>query len=272
MKRRLAVGASVLLGLAGCSWQSQQQQALQQASEAWQAIHRDTYVLRSAPREVMRAGETLERARQFAGYWGGAEDAIHFAYLSQRYSEIARLLTDASRDQERAVRLERTLDHLQFALREQGRELPDDSMLDEQLLGLTPEEAAPGLLVVLDDPLFARGGTRPGPAVSRALVQLAGFLRLNPQWRLRVTGYPGGRDSEGDNLTLSRQRVQAVVDVLTDLGVAARRIVSGDAGYGAEGAISRPRRVELELSDEHGQFDRPLPRETPGPSSRAGER
>lgn len=79
---------SVALG--GCASQPTSEQALQQAGDDFQKVKEDANVLRFAPKDVIRAGESLARADRLSSYWGSGSDVVHYAYLSQRYSAIAR--------------------------------------------------------------------------------------------------------------------------------------------------------------------------------------
>ena len=92
MTRRFAM---LLAGLAlvGCASQETERE-IGEASAALQRIEADPAVHRSAPKDLQRAVETLQRSERFKEYWGGAEDARHYAYLSRRYSEIAGLQGD----------------------------------------------------------------------------------------------------------------------------------------------------------------------------------
>ncbi|MGH8404041.1 MAG: DUF4398 domain-containing protein, partial [Pseudomonas sp.] len=82
----------VLLGsaLGGCATHPDSNLALQQASTDFQKVKEDSNVLRIAPKDVIRAGESLARADRFSSFWGSGADVAHYAYLSQRYSAIAR--------------------------------------------------------------------------------------------------------------------------------------------------------------------------------------
>ena len=93
MMRSTPMAALVLLaltaGLQGCASQ-RSEAALDEASATFQKVKDDSDVLRSAPRDVIRAGESLARAERLSSYIGTGTDVRHYAYLSQRYSEIAR--------------------------------------------------------------------------------------------------------------------------------------------------------------------------------------
>ena len=109
----VALGA---LGLQGCASQ-RSESALEQASAAFEQVKDDSDVLRSAPRDVIRAGESLGRAERLSSYIGSGSDVRHYAYLSKRYSEIAREHARLALNQERLVQLDLQRQRLQLALR-----------------------------------------------------------------------------------------------------------------------------------------------------------
>ena len=61
-------------GLAGCAGQHSAT-ALQQAGADFQKVKEDSNVLRIAPKDVIRAGESLARADRLSTYWGSGADA-----------------------------------------------------------------------------------------------------------------------------------------------------------------------------------------------------
>ncbi|WP_150768225.1 DUF4398 domain-containing protein, partial [Pseudomonas fluorescens] len=99
-------------GLHGCAGQHSEA-ALQQAGVDFQKVKEDSSVLRIAPKDVIRAGESLARADRLSSYWGSGSDVQHYAYLSQRYSEIAREHTNQVLNEERAAKLELERQRLQ---------------------------------------------------------------------------------------------------------------------------------------------------------------
>ncbi|MGH8351935.1 MAG: OmpA family protein [Pseudomonas sp.] len=266
MKPNLSLSSSLLLSLAllsGCASQQSSEQALEAASQSFQKVKEDPDVLRSAPKDVIRAGESLARAERLSSYWGSADDVVHYAYLSQRYSEIASQRSELSLNQDRAAKLDLERERLQLGLREakllsvqqQGQ------WLEEQMVNLAASETERGLVMTLGDVLFDTGRAELKAAANRTVLKLVQFLQLNPRRVVRIEGYT---DSEGDeqmNRELSRARAQTVADVLVDLGIDAKRIQVD--GYGeayplAENASSRGRaqnrRVEIVFSDEQGRL------------------
>ena len=74
--------SAVLLGsisVAGCAGHHANEQAMQQANSDFQAVKEDSNVLRIAPKDVIRAGESLARADRLSSYWGSGKDVEHYA-------------------------------------------------------------------------------------------------------------------------------------------------------------------------------------------------
>lgn len=261
MIRALTASMVLLASLAGCA-NPEVEQRLDEVTVAYRAVSEDPQVLRIAPKDVTRAGESLERAERFARYWGGAEDARHYAYLSARYSEIARQHSEQSLNQERASRLGMEQARLQQMLQEARLlQLQQRGQLVDPLIALAAAETDRGLVMTLGDVLFESGSATLGPAANRALLRLAHYLQINPRRVVRVEGYSDNRGGAEANLALSRARAQAVEQVLRELGVAAQRIevaAFGEQFRIAENASARGRaqnrRVEIVLSDENGQL------------------
>nr|WP_286945548.1 OmpA family protein [Pseudomonas sp. UBA6718] len=262
---KMILNSGLLLSLAlltACASQ-QSQQVLGEAEASFQQVKEDPNVLRSAPKDVIRAGESLARAERLSSYWGSADDVVHYAYLSQRYSQIARQHADLVLNQERLARLELERERLQLALREAkllGAQ-QQGQWLEEQVVNLAASETDRGLVMTLGDVLFDAGRTELKASANRTILKLVQFLQINPRRNIRIEGYTDNRGVSAENLDLSRARAQAVADVLVDLGIDARRMQV--KGYGeahplAENASAKGRaqnrRVEILISDEQGKL------------------
>jgi outer membrane protein OmpA-like peptidoglycan-associated protein len=260
----IAMVLLVLGAVSACSsLSSDQQQGLAEAQANFNRIKNDADVLRAAPKDVVRAGESLARAERLADYLGSAEDVQHYAYLSQRYAEIARQHSLAQLNQERLARLELERQRLQLTLREAKllSVQEHNAWLAEQMAVLHGDEGARGLVMTLGDVLFEVGEAHLLPAASRTLLQVAHYLQMHPRRKVRIEGYTDNTGSADFNLQLSRDRAQSVADLLEDLGVASERVQV--VGHGidfpvAENASVRGRaqnrRVEIVFSDEQGRL------------------
>ena len=262
---KVTLGGAMLLSLAllgGCASQ-QGRQAVADAEASFLAVKEDTDVLRSAPKDVIRAGETLARAERLSSYWGSGQDVEHFAFLSQRYSQIARQHAELNLNQERLAKLELERERLQLALREAKllSAQQQGQWLEEQVVSLAASETDRGLVMTLGDVLFDAGRTELKASANRTILKLVQFLQINPRRTVRIEGYTDNRGDARENLELSRARAQAVADLLTDLGIEGRRLEV--VGYGeahplAENASAKGRaqnrRVEILISDEAGKL------------------
>jgi outer membrane protein OmpA-like peptidoglycan-associated protein len=260
------MGVFILLGsagLSGCAGHQDSERALQQANVDFQKVKEDTNVLRGAPKDVIRAGESLGRAERLSGYWGSGEDVIHYAYLSRRYSEIAREHTNLMLNQEQLVRSELDRQRLQLALREAkfASVQQQGKRLEEQMVALATTQTDRGLVMTLGDVLFDTGNAELKSSANRTVLRLMQFLQLNPRRIVRIEGYTDSTGGKQENLQLSKDRAQSVADVLTDLGIDEQRLHV--EGYGDEFPIdvnasergrAQNRRVEIVFSDEKGRL------------------
>ena len=266
MIRRMPLAALAVLalaaGLQGCASQ-RSSAALDDATAAFQKVKDDSNVLRSAPRDVIRAGESLARAERLSSYIGTGADVRHYAYLSQRYSEIASEHAKLALNQERQAKLDLERQRLQLALREAklASVQQQGKWVESQIAALASEQADRGLVMTLGDVLFHPDSAELGNSANRTLLKLVHFLQLNPQRKVRIEGYSDSRGDPQANLELSRARAQTVADLLISLGIEAERVEV--RGYGerfpiAENASARGRaqnrRVEILFSDAAGNL------------------
>lgn len=251
-----------LAGLQGCASQ-RSEQSLDEAGAAFQKVKDDSDVLRSAPRDVIRAGESLSRAERLSSYIGTGADVRHYAYLSQRYSEIASEHARLAANQERLARLDLERQRLQLALREAklAEVQQQGKWVEAQIVSLTTQDSDRGLVMTLGDVLFDTGRAELKTSASRTVLKLVQFLQLNPRRIVRIEGYTDSTGTAQDNLKLSRDRAQAVADMLVDLGVDEKRIQV--EGYGdqypieanaSERGRAQNRRVEIVFSDDKGKL------------------
>lgn len=256
----------VLLGsvtLYGCAGQQTNDQALQQAISDFQKVKEDSDVLRSAPKDVIRAGELLGKAERLSSYVGTGNDVAHYAYLSRRYSEIAREHSNLLLNTERLAKMEMERQRLQLALREAKLSSAQEHgrWLEDQIVSLATTQTERGLVMTLGDVLFDTGHTELKSSANRTILKVVQFLQLNPKRVVRIEGYTDNVGDKQENLQLSKDRAQSVADVLTDLGIDDKRIQV--QGYGdqfpvnanaSERGRAQNRRVEIVFSDAEGQL------------------
>lgn len=250
-----------IASLYGCAGHIGSDQALQQASVDFQKVKEDTSVLRGAPKDVIRAGESLARAERLSTYWGSGADVIHYAYLSSRYSAIAREHTQLMLRQEQLAISDLQRQRLQLELREAKlSSLQQQGIwLESQMAALVTTQTDRGLIMTLGDVLFDTGNAELKPSANRTLLKLVQFLQLNPKRIIRIEGYTDSTGYEQENFQLSKDRAQSVADVIADMGVDDARIQV--EGFGAQFPVdvnasergkAKNRRVEIVFSDDKG--------------------
>ncbi|MNJ64709.1 putative lipoprotein YiaD precursor [compost metagenome] len=133
--------------------------------------------------------------------------------------------------------------------------------MEAQIVSLATSEGDRGLVMTLGDVLFDTGRAELKNSASRTVLKLVQFLQLNPKRVVRIEGYTDSTGASEDNLKLSRDRAQAVADMLVDLGVDEKRIQV--EGYGdqypveanaSERGRAQNRRVEIVFSDDKGKL------------------
>lgn len=259
-------GLALLLLLAGCASPTPVPDLLLPARDRYHTLSLDTDAQRLAPMDVARAGESLARAERLAGYWGSGADVQHYAYLSMRYTDIARAHTHIAANQEQIAKLEAERQRLQLALRDSQLQAVQrqGQWLQQQLLALTTTDADRGLVLTLGDVLFDTGEADLQPAANRTMLKLAQYLQANPKRVVRIEGYTDNTGNSAENLELSRQRAQAVADLLAELGIHRSRLQVH--GYGDQYAVEANasergralnRRVEVVISDPQGTLSPP---------------
>ncbi|KAF1051813.1 MAG: hypothetical protein GAK43_02229 [Stenotrophomonas maltophilia] len=149
MNRCVQLTLASVLVLSGCSSTPLTDKAVEQARSEFQAVRDDTSVLHSAPRDVIRAGESLGRAERLSSYWGSRDDVLQYAYLSQRYSEIARERANLDLNQERLAKQQLERERLQLSLREAklASVQEQSKWLEEQMVSLATNQTERGLVL-----------------------------------------------------------------------------------------------------------------------------
>jgi len=108
---------------------------------------------------------------------------------------------------------------------------------------------------ILADLVFATGSADLGPGSYGSLVELADYLKANPEKRVALVGHTDAEGSLAGNMSLSKRRAASVMDrLVNDLGVRAAQLEAEGIGYLApiasnqtDDGRTRNRRVEAIL-------------------------
>ena len=201
------------LALAACA--STPPAALTNAEAEYDAAAADPQVSEHAPVALHEAEQTLEKAR--AELADGEESEVeHLAYLASRRVEIAR---EKARRDAAVAASEQLGERQQVVAAEQRAE-----MLAKELELLKAKQTDRGLVLSLEDVLFAVDKAELQPGVLPDLARLAEFLRENPDRPVRIEGHTDSTGSSQYNMQLSEARAAAVERVLLQNGISPEQI------------------------------------------------
>ena len=294
MNRLVTSSSWILLlaiGLAACGGPPAANPLLTEASQTYEAAERDTQIVAYAPVALDEAREALERSRQL---WEDEADRAvvdHHAYIAQQRVHIAEQqarLKAAEKNLEvaevqrkevqlrartaEAERAEREAQQAQARaeaseqealLAKQAAEaaLEQARAMAERIAELEAEQTERGLVLTLGDILFDVGKATLKAGGQRAVAELASFLQEYPERNVLIEGHTDNTGSDELNLTLSRQRADAVRLALAENGIDQARIhIRGYgeaypvAGNESSAGRQQNRRVEVVISNKDGVF------------------
>ena len=188
--------------------------------------------------DAQRARDEREEALQKEA------ESARAAELSAEEAGQARRLAESRASEAEYARLEAELASQQV------------TSLTRQLENLQLRETESGVVVTLGDVLFASGQVTLVEGGRSSLAEVVDLLQTEPDKKIRVEGHTDSLGDADENLLLSEQRAQAVLEALVSLGVANDRISS--LGMGEDFPIAsnededgraRNRRVDVILLD-----------------------
>lgn len=223
------------------------QQQLAREQEQQEAAARQAAAQQRAQEEAQRAQEAREQARQEAEQRAAAEKAKQEADAARAQSAA-----EAQKAQQAAAEADR--------LRQQA--LQQQEQLRQQLLQqfntvLPTHETQRGLVVDMQDVLFATGKYDLKEPARLALAKIAGIVLSHPGLNLQVEGYTDSTGTQQINQKLSEERANTVRDFLTQQGVNSQNVTA--VGYGDNYPVASNdtaagrkmnRRVELVVSGQ----------------------
>lgn len=241
MRTASAIGTVLLVAACG----TPPAPALLEAARAdLQAARNDPTVTANAPVPLQEAQQALSVA-EAAAEDGDGPRSNHFAYLTQRQVELARVTAQQRLAEERRRTLASQSTEIQLGVR---------TAEAERLAQQMREQGGDTFIATLDLP-FATGTAQLQPGATARLQPLVNALRENPRERVVIRGHTDAVGSAEQNERLSRARAEAVRSYLVSNGIDPGRI--GTEGLGesfpiasnttAEGRAQN-RRVEVQLS------------------------
>lgn len=272
---KFCLALSVLF-LTACATTSQHEGRVEELNSQLSSMQTDKTANKYAPVALTEASEAVDKLNYMVSE--GADDykIQHQIYITDKRLAIAKelaqtgqaeaiveqaevnrkeVLLQKSRQETRMARQEaaQATDYAQ-QMRERAKEL------ESQVNNLKTQETERGLVLTLDDILFAFDSTELKSGAKRTLDNVADFLREYPNRAIMIEGFTDSRGSENYNEQLSDERANAVKRVLQENGIQASRIQT--RGYGesypvatnnTEAGRQENRRVEIVLSGKTNQ-------------------
>lgn len=208
------------------------------------------------------AKEALSKAQKLHEESESKSSVDHYALVSIKHTEIAQ-------ERHRIKQIERETEQAQekrqqLILENKANELRDAKLealkLAAQLDELKAEQTERGIIMTLENILFAFNSAQLQPVGNTIVSRIANYLNSYPNRYILIEGFTDNIGSEQYNLKLSRQRAESVQESLIMHGVSPRRISIvglGEAYPVASNATEtgrqQNRRVEIVLSNEDGK-------------------
>ncbi|MEO8248081.1 MAG: OmpA family protein [Burkholderiales bacterium] len=268
----LLLSAIVVATLTACGSPPLTNAALDDARSSYQRAANDAQVAKSAPVELTKAQEALQRGDSALRAGEDPRLVDHYAYLAKRRSEVAQQIAKVAESEmavaDASTRRQTIVAESERANAEAARRLAEQRgtqasaatararSLEQQLADLKAKQTDRGMVLTLGDVLFATGRAQLNPGAARTLDQLATFLRENPERSVMIEGYTDSTGSDQTNQVLSERRANSVKSALMDRGIAINRIAA--RGFGemhpvasnnSAGGRQQNRRVEIVISN-----------------------
>ncbi|RMV75563.1 OmpA family protein [Pseudomonas amygdali] len=253
MRKQLMIPALLAMSVALAACATKPNPNLEQARSNFTALQTNPEATKVAALETKDASEWLAKAEQAFRNDDDVKKVDQLSYLTNQRVELAKQ-TIALRTSEAALQNA-------YADRAKARLEARDAQIAALKNSLNAKQTERGTLVTFGDVLFDYNKADLKPTAQGDIGKLAAFLQENPDRKVIVEGYTDSTGDRQENLKLSKDRAQAVADVLMDLGVDEKRIHV--EGYGqqfpvnanaSERGRAQNRRVEILFSDEKGQL------------------
>ncbi len=277
--RGLVLAPLAALLLVACASSPTTNPALEDARSVYSRAANDADTARSAPLDLRRAQDALQRGDAALKAGEDLATVEHYAYLARQSASTALQSGEISRSEQavtaaaaernrilitaRGAEADQARQQAQLArsqAQQQGAVAQDAqarvARLQQEMAALQAKQTDRGMVLTLGDVLFDTGRAQLKPGAFATLDRLATFMRDNPERTLEVEGHTDSTGSDALNLALSQQRAESVRAALVSRGVDGGRIVTkglgkavpvagNDTGEGRQ----RNRRVEIVISN-----------------------
>ena len=260
---------------------------LENARAAYNTAASDPVVAQSAPKELARARQELDRADVAVKDKQDAATIDHYAYLANQRTKVAvesariaradQAASEAQTQRDRIVLASRTREAEDAKLSADRARLDAEAAqrlaaasqqragaLEDQLAALQAKQTDRGMVLTLGDVLFDTGKSTLKPGAMKTIDDLAAFMQQHPERKVLIEGYTDSVGSDEMNQELSERRASSVRDALTRRAVPFDHVqvhglgerypvASNDSNSGRQ----LNRRVEVVFSNNGGTFQSP---------------
>lgn len=238
--------------LSGCA-SKKKYPPLERARAAYIAAESNPDVKANAPIAFYEAGKALENAE----IAGDPEEKRHLSYLAEKNAEIAVTLAEQKKaekeitvlkwEEERAILESRRAEAIGSKTRsareaaeakalEAQESLDRAAKLESELADLKAVKTDRGMVLTLDDVMFASGKAELASDAGQTIDNLAALLDNYPDRNVMIEGHTDSTGSAELNLDLSERRAQSVKIALLEKGISFDRI--GAVGFGEDKPIA----------------------------------
>jgi outer membrane protein OmpA-like peptidoglycan-associated protein len=250
MRKQLMIPAllAVAVSLSACSHDPNAN--LESARTNFSSLQTNPKSATLAALETKDASEWLDKADKAFREGDDDKKVDQLAYLTNQRVEFAKQ-TIALRSSEDEIKNA-------AALRAKAQLDARDAQIKKLQNSLNAKQTDRGTLVTFGDVLFDLNKSELKPSGMTNVIQLAQFLRDNPDRQVIIEGYTDATGSDSYNQNLSQARATSVMAALVRQGVDAKRIVA--QGYGKQYPVAdnssssgraMNRRVEVTISNDN---------------------
>ncbi|WP_040261994.1 OmpA family protein [Pseudomonas massiliensis] len=250
MRKQLMIPAllAVAVSLSACSHDPNAN--LESARTNFSSLQTNPKSATLAALETKDASEWLDKADKAYREGDDEKKVDQLAYLTNQRVEFAKqtIALRTSEDEIKNAAAERA--KAQLAAR--------DAQIKKLQDSLNAKQTDRGTLVTFGDVLFDLNKAELKPSGMTNIIQLAQFLRDNPERQVIIEGYTDSTGSDAYNQSLSQARATSVMAALVRQGIDPKRIVA--QGYGKQYPVAdnsssagraQNRRVEVTISNDN---------------------
>lgn len=278
--RRISAALPALL-LMACATTQPTNELLNEAESTYETAKMSSGILNTSAREMDLAGDALKKAKSM--HDSGKQKSLvdHYATVALKNAEIAQerlqlkqtnkeidkanvkrqqMLVDArASEAETANReLANVRSEAEQARAEAEQAKAEALQMAAQMDDLKAEQSQRGIVLTLQDIVFAFNSAELEPGGERTVDRIAKYLNEYPKRKLTVEGFTDSVGSEDYNLELSKKRAESIRRALVEQGVERNRINTEGLGESypvasndTDAGRQQNRRVEVIVSNQN---------------------